>query len=152
MSLSIDIICRDGSPLGVTQSSINGEDGRAGIGGSELFLLTMCQLWHERGDKVTLYNDPKGGSSVFEQRRIDSFDHNENRDVLIVFRSPNKRMNQHSKGLKVWLSCDQSTVDDFGQFRQKVDKVVGISPFHADYFSKTYGINDMIVIDIPVRL
>ena len=41
--MKIEILCRDGSPLGVTEKSINGDDGRLGVGGAELALLTLCK-------------------------------------------------------------------------------------------------------------
>jgi len=69
----IDIITNDGSPLEVTESSITGEDGRKGVGGAELALLTMCRAWHEAGHDVTLYNNPKNGESIFKQRKIEEF-------------------------------------------------------------------------------
>jgi glycosyltransferase involved in cell wall biosynthesis len=142
----------DGSPLGVTEQTILGDSFRVGVGGSELALLTMCRLWHDQGHTVTLYNNPwTPDGSVFEQKPIAAFDPNENRDFLIVFRSPNPKAIV-AKGRKVWWSCDQYTVGDFRKFSDFVDKIVCISPFHADYFEQTYGIRNTIVIDLPVRL
>lgn len=148
----LDVLCRDGSPLGVCQSSIHGMDRRIGVGGSELALLTMCELWTNQGHKVRLYNDPDfDGYSEFEQLPIVDFIPSEHRDVLINFRTPNP-LTGISKGLKVWWSCDQFTMDDYAKFSKKVDRIVCISDFHKKYFEKTYGINNSIVIDIPVRL
>lgn len=150
--MKIEILCSDGSPLGVCESTIEGDGFRVGVGGSELALLTMCRLWTEAGHTVVLYNNPHGsGKSSFEQRTITSFNPNDSRDVLIVFRSPNPRA-VVAKGKKVWWSCDQYTVGDYRNFSGFMDKVVCISPFHADYFQRVYGINNAIVIDLPVRL
>lgn len=147
----IDIICNDGSPLGVTERTMRGEDGRLGVGGAELALLTMCSAWQFYGNTVTLYNDPKEfGVSSFEQRELIDFDPNDDRDILIIFRSPNPRVHG-AKGKKIWWSCDSYTVDDFRTFRNYVEKVVCISPHHAKYFETMYGINDGISIDLPVR-
>lgn len=147
----IDIICNDGSPLGVTERTMRGEDGRLGVGGAELALLTMCGAWKYYGNDVHLYNDPKEmGVSSFPQHPVDEFDPKADRDILIIFRSPNRRA-QHAKGKKVWWSCDSYTVDDFRTYRQQVDKVVCISPYHAKYFRDMYGISDGIPIDLPVR-
>lgn len=149
--MKIDVICNDGSPLGVTERTLRGEDGRLGVGGAELALLTMCSAWQFYGNKVRLYNTPKEyGVSSFEQCNLDDFHPHDDRDILIIFRSPNPRI-QHAKGKKIWWSCDSYTVDDFRAFRQQVDKVVCISPHHAKYFKTMYGINDGIAIDLPVR-
>jgi glycosyltransferase involved in cell wall biosynthesis len=148
----ISVICNDGSPIGVTEKSIFGEDGRLGVGGAELYLLTLCKGWHDAGHKVTLYNSPDvQNGSCFEQRGIDEFSPFAPRDVLIVFRSPNMRIRDGANGLKVWLSCDQRTVGDFKSFSTLVDKIVTISPHHDQYFRDVYGIFNTITIDIPVR-
>lgn len=147
----IHVLCNDGSPLGVTEKTMRGEDGRLGVGGAELALLTMCGAWQYYGNDVTLYNDPKEiGASSFRQLPIADFHPHDDRDILIVFRSPNTRI-QHAKGKKIWWSCDSYTVDDFRAFRQQVDKVVCISKYHAKYFRDMYGITDGIPIDLPVR-
>lgn len=150
--MRIDIIARDGSPLGVTEKTINGEDGRMGCGGAELAIMTLMRGWAERGDDVTFYNNPTiGGASIFKQKTQNEFDPGEDRDVLIVFRSPNPRV-VGAKGLKVWLSTDQYTIDDFKSFSQQVDRIVCISPHHQKYFESFYGITNTVFIDLPVRI
>lgn len=154
MNLKISVLCNDGSPLGVTTKTIFGDDKRIGVGGAELAMLTMCEQWASEGHQVTLYNNPwyqPPNTQRFEQKRIDQFVAHQDRDVLIVFRSPNHRI-MNAKGLKVWWSCDQFTVGNFKTFANQVEKIVVISPFHAHYFAKEYGINDSVVIDLPVRL
>lgn len=151
MARKIHILCRDGSPLGVTEATMRGDDGRMGVGGAELALLTMCGAWQFYGNDVTLYNDPREpDKSSFRQLPVAAFDPNEERDILIIFRSPNP-LASVSKGKKVWWSCDSYTIDDYRAFRPQVDKVVCISPHHAQYFKEMYGINDAVSIDIPVR-
>lgn len=148
----IHVLARDGSPLGVTERTMRGEDGRLGVGGAELSILTLCSAWQFYGWDVTFYNDPKEiGVSSFRQLPISDFNPNEDRDVLLIFRSPNPLASISKAKLKVWLSCDSYTVDDFRAFRQQVDKVVCISPYHTKYFKDMYGINDGISIDLPVR-
>lgn len=150
--MKIHFLCNDGSPIGVTTKTIFGEDGRAGVGGAELALLTLCDFFYRRGDEVVLYNDPRvPDGSLFEQRMISDFNPNEDRDVLIIFRSPN-HLSYNAKGLKVWLSCDQMTVGDFREFARSVDKIVTISKFHTDFFKSTYGIENSIPIDLPIRV
>jgi glycosyltransferase involved in cell wall biosynthesis len=151
MGRKIDIICNDGSPIGVTEATINGDDGRIGCGGAELALLTMCRAWQFYGNDVTLYNDPTNPlASSFKQKAIAEFNPNEDRDVLIIFRSPNERA-VNAKGKKVWWSMDQQTVGDFRKLSEQVDKIVTISPRHNQYFKDTYGITKGISIDLPVR-
>ena len=148
--MKIDILCGSGSTNSVHYSDIFGKNGRIGVGGAELGLLTMCEGWHKKGHHVTLYNNPRHNDGLFEQRAVASFDKNENRDVLIAFREPTSKIYK-SKGMKVFWSCDQYTIGDFRHFSQFVDKVVTISPFHSSYFSNRYGIGTSISIDLPVR-
>lgn len=149
--MKIDVLCNDGSPLLVTEKSIFGEDGRMGVGGAELALLTLCRAWQFYGNQVTLYNDPREfGVSTFEQRNIDDFNPQADRDVLIIFRSPNPR-SYDAKGKKVWFSCDQNTVGSFKEFASTVHKIVTISPRHTQFFREQYGIMNAIHIDLPVR-
>jgi glycosyltransferase involved in cell wall biosynthesis len=150
--MKIDVICNDGSPLGVTLNMALGKvPGRIGVGGAELALLTMCEAWHKNGKDITLYNNPNNPlDSPFPQRHLDTFMPGDDRDILIIFRSPNIRIRE-AKGKKVWWSTDQLTVGDFQQFAPTVDKIVTISKFHEDYFKAIYGITNTVSIDLPVR-
>ena len=148
----IDILCKDGSPLGVTMKSLYGEDGRLGIGGAENALLTMCEAWHNAGHVVTLYNNPdQPNASPFKQKMIHEFNGQNDRDILIVFRSPND-LAKGAKGKIVWWSCDPHTNGSFAQFASVPDAIVGISAYHASYLQQKYGIVDAKIIDIPVRM
>jgi glycosyltransferase involved in cell wall biosynthesis len=149
--MKLHFLCNDGSPLGVHYSDVNGENGRIGVGGAELAMLTMCKYWTDLGWDVTLYNNPTRDDGYINQKPIDAFQAGEDRDILIVFRSPNTR-SYLAKGKKVWWSCDQHTVGDFAQFSKMVHETVCISPFHAEHFKNRYGIDRVNVIDIPVRL
>lgn len=147
----LHVLCNDGSPLHVTEASIFGKDHRLGVGGAELALLTMCRGWHDRGYDITLYNNPDNPeASAFRQKTLDEFVPHEERDYLIVFRSPNERAKQ-AKGRRIWWSCDQQTVGDFKDFSRYMEKIVTISPRHANYFRAMYGIDNTITIDLPVR-
>jgi len=150
--MKIDILTSDGSPLGCTMATLTGDDPhQIGVGGAESALLTMCELWERAGHEVNLYNNPRGfDKSPFHQSNIGDFDGSQNRDALIVFRSPNYKVDG-AKGLKIWWSCDQYTIGSFKDFAPHVDKIVTISQFHADYFKKEYGIENTTVIDLPVR-
>lgn len=152
--MKIDIFCQDGSPLGVTMKSLYGEDGRIGVGGAEYTLLTMCEEWGKRGYDVTLYNDPRGydpHAFPFKQRTVASFHPWDDRDILIIFRSPSQIVNV-AKGKKVWWSHDQQTTGNFGEFGKCVDQIVCVSKFHVHYFKERYKLEKAIVIDNPVRV
>jgi glycosyltransferase involved in cell wall biosynthesis len=150
--MKIDVLCHSGSPIGVTMKTLYGQDGKLGVGGAELALLTMCEAWTKVGHEVTLYNDPKEFfASPFEQKMIGSFNSEANRDVVIIFRSPNSRA-IHARGLRIFWSCDQQTTGDYRDFSIHVNKTVCISPFHQKYFEQRYGINDTVSIDLPVRI
>lgn len=149
--MKIDIVCNDGSPLGVTSKTVYGDHMRVGVGGAELGLLTMCEEWTKAGHQVTLYNDPwEANASPFEQRAIGAFEPSADRDIVINFRSPNIAC-VPAKGLKVWWSTDQFSVGDYAKFSAYMDKIVCISQYHAEYFARTYNIQNAIVIDLPVR-
>jgi len=150
--MRIEILCNDGSPIGVTSKTIWGDANRIGVGGAELALLTMCEQWHLAGHEVILYNllSPISSDvSPFEQRLISQFDPKDRRDILIVFRSPNSKAIV-ANGLKVWWSTDQYTIGDFAKFSSYVDKIVCISEFHRNHFKQTYKIDNAIVIDLPM--
>ena len=150
--LKIDLLVNDGSPIGVVHKDIYGDNGRVGVGGAELALLTLCEAWNEVGHEVRLYNSPSTpNASPFKQYPIDTFIPREPRDILIIFRSPNHRI-EHATGKKIWFSTDQYTVGSFKKFAKQVDEIVTISPFHAEHFKSAYGIYNTHVIDLPVRL
>lgn len=150
--LTIHVLASDGSPLGVSEQSIHGLDGKIGVGGAELAILTLMAGWVKAGHDVTFYNNPQMGySSSFKQAPINLFIPQEYRDILIIFRSPNRRAERAVAGKKVWFSTDQYTVGDFAEFSHHVHKIVTISPFHADYFLAKYGITNTITMDLPVR-
>jgi hypothetical protein len=150
--MKIDVLANDGSPLGVTMATLMGTDPKQiGCGGAEYAILTLCELWAKRGDTVRFYNNPREfGKSPFEQCNINSFNPAEDRDVLMVFRSPNTRI-AGARGLRIWWSHDQYTISSFKDFAPKVEKIIVNSPFHAEYFKNTYGIENTIIIDEPVR-
>jgi glycosyltransferase involved in cell wall biosynthesis len=150
--MKIDILTSDGSQRMVTPQTVWGDTWQIGVGGAELALMTMCEEWTRRGDMVRLYNDPRGPNDVFEQLPIAKFDPLEERDILVTFRSPNPKAIP-ARGYRVWWSCDQYTNGSFEKFSKYMDKIVVISPFHAEYFKNTYAITDNVVVtDLPVRV
>ena len=150
--LKIDILSSGGSPSFVCEQSIYGIDGRAGVGGAELGILTLCRLWHDIGHEVTFYNNAPNYGSEFSHANYKDFNKHSDRDVLIIFRStvPEDTLH-HAKGVKIFYSNDQHTTGSFREFRRLVDHVVVISEFHNKYFQDNYDINDSHIIDIPIR-
>lgn len=148
--MKIHILCGSGSTDGVTLSDLHGVNGRIGVGGSEYALLTMCEGWKNSGHEVVLYNNPKKNDGDLDQRSTESFEAGEKRDVLIIFREPTSKA-YRAEGLRIFWSCDQFTVGDFRHFSQFANKIVTISPYHSEYFKATYGIENCIDIDLPVR-
>jgi glycosyltransferase involved in cell wall biosynthesis len=148
-----DFLANDGSPLGIVYDDIYGQDGRVGVGGAELALLTLCEQLGKEGHSVRLYNDPRhvASNKYFEQFPLSAFSAQEDRDVLIIFRSPNDR-SLAAECKKVWWSCDPQTMGDFRVFSKTVDKIVCISEFHKQKFESRYGITNAQVIDLPIRI
>ncbi len=155
--MRIDILCKDGSPLGVTYQTIWGDQYRIGVGGAELALLTLCQLWAERGYDVRLYNNPWSYANIvdreqkFSQYGKNHFNTADKRDVLIIFRSPVDI--RYANGKKIWWSCDQFTDgSSFKDFAPNMDEIILISPRHKEYFANEWGVIDTTVIDLPLRI
>jgi len=146
----IEILCGQGSPDGVHLSDIYGQNGRVGVGGAELALLTMCEAWAKEGHEVILYNNPKRQDGVFEQRMVRDFQPQDKRDIFIAFRQPTQKI-LNANGKKVFWSCDPYTIGDFKHFSQFCDSVVTISQYHAEDLAKRYEIRETITIDLPVR-
>lgn len=153
MSRLIEVLASDGSQLGVTEKTIYGDHQQIGVGGAELALLTLCREWSRMGYEVILYNNPREvGVSEFAQKQIREFDLHKEHDILVAYRSPNHNVIAANAQQKIWWSCDQATIGNFKQFSSFVDEIVVISPYHKEFFEKTYGITNPIVIDLPVRI
>lgn len=154
MGLVIDVLCNDGSPLGVHPGLI----WTRGVGGAELALMSWAEEMGSRGHAVTIYNDPTeegfhghacySPKGAFRRRRDD-------RDVLLLWRSPHPDLRRSTARMKVWWSTDQYTVGDFRMdILPFVDMSVCISPHHREHHIQRYGADpDRILdIDLGVRL
>ena len=74
--MKIDVYATDGSPLGIVQQDIYGElPDRLGVGGSELAILNLLNIFHDAGHQVTFFNNPRVESTApFEQRKQTDFE------------------------------------------------------------------------------
>lgn len=151
--MKIDLICHDGSPLGVIPSDIYGK----GVGGAELAMMSLMETFAKRGHQVRVYNNPSvaGDHSGVNYLSKQLFVRRERRDILIVFRSPNPMLvSATARYGRFWWSTDQHTVGDFRALASMVDFCVTISPYHTDYHQKYYNIEDKKIghIDLGVRM
>lgn len=153
MGLKIDLYANDGSPLGVTPDYIYNR----GVGGAELAMMTWAETMANRGHQIRIYNNPEQARAYngVEYHPQVAFNPLENRDVYIVYRSPNPHLRATKADFKIHWSTDQHTIGDFGRdIFPFVDKVICISPYHVDYHKNRYSINDSKItyIDLGVRL
>jgi glycosyltransferase involved in cell wall biosynthesis len=150
--MKIDLICNDGSPLGVIPPMIYGR----GVGGAELAMMSLMEILANRGHDVAVYNDPQkvGSWNGVSYKPRGTFKENVERDAVIIFRSPNPLVTKRCVGKKIWWSCDQRTVGSFQALANQVDFIVCISPYHVEYFHRTYVIpyEKMAAVDLGVRL
>jgi len=150
----IDLLCNDGSPIGVTPPDIHGR----GVGGAELAMMSLMEVFAKRGHKVRVFNQPKrpGDYNGVDYLSLAAYEDRIPRDVLIIFRSPNARYHRGQmppEVRKIWWSTDQFTVGNFAQLASQVDYCVTISPFHTDYHISNYHIEKDKIghIDLGVR-
>lgn len=150
----IDLLCNDGSPIGVIPDDIEGR----GVGGAELAMMTLMEVFAGRGHKVRVFNDPKrpGEYNGVHYLPLRAYEDRIPRHALIVFRSPNERYHRGQmppEVAKIWWSTDQFTVGNFAQFAEQVDFCVTISPFHSEYHRTRYRIDPKKIghIDLGVR-
>jgi glycosyltransferase involved in cell wall biosynthesis len=136
--MKIDLLCNDGSPLGVIPSHVYGR----GVGGAELAMLTWATTMAGRGHAVRVFNDPcdAGVHDGTEFLPVAAFSPREgNRDALITYRSPNRYKGARA-GVKIHWSMDQWTVGDYRtDVVPFVDRIVCISPYHVQDYSLRYG-------------
>lgn len=138
MGLKIDLLCNDGSPIGVIPAYVYGR----GVGGAELAMLTWTVAMAGRGHQVRVFNDPHvaGVHDGVQFLPVAAFDpHDATRDVFITFRSPNRHKNA-AAGVKAHWTMDQWTVGNYKtDVVPFVDLIVCISPYHVQDYSQRYG-------------
>lgn len=149
-----DFFCNDGSPIGIVPQDVFGE---RGVGGAELALLSLTETLAELGHEVWVYNnprkDPKHTKVHFAPQS--RFQRQPKGDVFVLFRSPNPALMKSKAKVKLFWSCDQYTVGDYGrEIFPHVFRTVTISPFHTQHHVRRWGANPAKIghIDLGVRL
>lgn len=150
--MKIDILCPSGSPIGLVPADIY----ERGVGGAELALMSLARQFAKNGHNVSIYNNPNA-PGVYEgvgYKKIDEWNHADERDVAILFRCPHHTFSA-AKGKRIFWSTDQYTVGNYSvEIFPHAHKIVTISDFHANYFEKTYSLSRerMEVIGLGVRV
>jgi glycosyltransferase involved in cell wall biosynthesis len=131
-------------------------DIEAGVGGAELALLSLTKVLADMGNIITVYNNPKtsGVHEGVEFRDVRSFNPEDTRDAVVLFRTPYPKY-KSCKGRHVFWSCDQFTT---GSFDRDIfpfsDTIICISDRHAEYFLSRYqeiDVAKMEVVGLGVR-
>jgi len=151
MTLSIDLFCADGSPMGLIPLDIHGK----GVGGAELAMMTWAETMARRGHQVRIYNDPviAGVHDGVEYLPHSAFDFKVSRDVFIVYRAPNRYIRMTRAAVKLFWSTDQYTSGDFARdIFPFVDRTVCISPYHVAYHKERYRAENIGYFDLGVRV
>lgn len=151
MSLTIDLYCADGSPMGLIPLDIFGK----GVGGAELAMMTWAETMARRGHQVRIYNDPvvAGEYDGVEYLPLSAFDFKESREVFIVYRAPNRYTRMTRAAVKLFWSTDQYTSGDFARdIFPYVDRTVCISPYHVAYHKERYRAENIGYFDLGVRV
>ena len=151
--MKIDILCVEGSPRNITPDDLYG----VGIGGAEKSLVELSQKWGELGHFCDVYNDPVGKSNWgnVHYKPFNSFNPNDERDILITFRGPQNIANGAKYKKHIGFSTDQYTVNSYLSWYNTVDKMVLISEFHKQDHLRRYGsiVNDKgVVIDLGCNI
>lgn len=154
MGMTIDIYCRDGSPLKITPPVIYGR----GVGGAELSMMTWAETMTKRGHQVRVFNNPDtpGYYEGVEYLPQADFEPSTYRDVFIVYRSPSHcPIDQVKAGIKLHWSTDQYTMGNYAtDIVPFVDKIICISPYHMADYQGRYNPSpkQLTYIDLGVRL
>jgi len=152
--VKIDLLCNDGSPLGVVPGDIYGR----GVGGAELSMLTWATTMAARGHQVRVFNDPKppGVHDGVEFLPRSAFEPRDGtRDAFVIYRSPNAHTKAGQAAIKVHWSMDQFTVGNYSlDIVPHVDTIVCISPYHVQDYRNRYHppVEKMGYLDLGVKL
>lgn len=127
-----------------------------GVGGSEASFIFLTQELAKRGWIVDVYNNTKveGKFSGVNYYNLSSFEYNDYSDIFVLFRNSMNSLPIVNAGVKLFWSCDQKTTSDWEEkIIPHVEKVIAISPYHANYLNTHYPINrdQLITLDIGVN-
>jgi glycosyltransferase involved in cell wall biosynthesis len=151
--MKIHFLCSSGSPTGLVPADIYGR----GVGGAELAMMTLTEKLASRNHEVVVYNNPHrvGTYDGVRYAPVSEFRPDEDRDAVILYRTPHPSF-KACKGRKVFWSCDQYTTGNFvHDIFDHAERIVCISPRHAEFFQKHYQLaeNDprVMVVNLGVR-
>ena len=136
--------------------AFTGEDyWEKGVGGSEASLIFLSQELAKRGWIVDIYNSTKveGNFSGVNYYNLESFDYNDFCDVFVLFRNSMHGLEIVNAGAKFFWSCDQKTTSDWEeQIVPYVEKIITISPYHANYLNTHYPINKEQIVSLDIGI
>ncbi len=128
-----------------------------GVGGAELAMISWSEIMAQRGHSIRVYNSISSPVIFNDVEYLNQsfFQSNENRDVFIVFRTPNDCLKETKAEYKIHWTHDQDRTFTYEkEIFPYVDKIVCVSSFHAKYVKDRYGLEDNKLghIDLGVKL
>lgn len=139
--MKIDILTLQGSLTGVIPFDIESP----GVGGSELMVLQWARHMALRGYDISIYNDARipGTYDGVHFKNYQEFKNEEERDVLISFRTPQPEETIPAKArIRLGWSTDQFDAAYQKQWYALVDGIVGISEYQKQDHMKRCGLSD----------
>jgi len=106
-----------------------------GIGGSEEAIIRLSRELRDMGKKVTVYtNTYRGNYDGVLYRNMEEFNHNDEFNLLVLWRCPYELDNKFKGKVWLWLH-DVHEPEDFTDYRiNNVDKVIVLSKYHRSLF------------------
>lgn len=128
-----------------------------GVGGAEASLILLARAFAKTGWQTEIYNTTlkTGKFRGVEYHNITEFRREDFCDVFVLFRVPDRILPYVNAITKVFWSCDQYTAGNWKtEIFPYVDKVVAISPYHANYVDMVYGPikNKLQVLELGVNI
>ena len=126
-----------------------------GIGGSETAVIQIAKRFAQAGWKVDVYNNCDYLEGIYDEvgywdcKRLQE---NEATDVLVAWRQAAflDIPISHSKSL-LWCH-DLNQGPDVREAMSRFDKVLGVSPWHAEYLEQVYGLANVGYVPNGIEL
>lgn len=106
-----------------------------GIGGSEEAIIRLSRELRDLGKKVTVYtNTIRGNYDGVIYRNMEEFNHNDEFNLLVLWRCPYELDNKFKGKVWLWLH-DVHEPEDFTDYRiNNADKIIVLSKYHRSLF------------------